>query len=155
PHQLLWDVGLGSGSVAIEWLLAHPTAKAIGFERNGERAARARHNAIALGVPELEVRQAAAPAAFEGAPAPNAVFIGGGVTTDGLLEACWEALRSGGRIVANAVTLEGQVKLAAARETYGGELIRIGIERLRGVGRFHGLEPAMAVLQWTGEKPWP
>jgi precorrin-6Y C5,15-methyltransferase (decarboxylating) len=155
PGELLWDIGLGSGSVAIEWLLSHPRARAVGFEKSKERAARAARNAISLGVPHLEIREGAAPETLAGAEAPDAVFIGGGVSENGVLEAAWSTLKPGGRIVCNAVTLESEAALLGARSSMGGSLTRIAIEREHAVGRFTAWQPAMPVLQWSAVKPWP
>jgi len=151
PGELLWDVGLGAGSVAIEWLLAHPATRAIGFERDTERAARAARNAHALGVPRLDVRTGAAPEILAGCPAPDAIFIGGGASNE-VLEACWRALRGGGRMVVNSVTLETEALLFAWHDQRGGTLTRIAIERAEPVGTKHGWRAAMPVIQWAGRK---
>jgi precorrin-6Y C5,15-methyltransferase (decarboxylating) len=103
---LLWDIGLGAGSVAIEWLLQHASLRAIGIEARSDRAGRAARNAARLGVPELEIVQGAAPEALAGLARPDAVFIGGGMMDDGVFDAAWSALKPGGRLVANAVSLE-------------------------------------------------
>jgi precorrin-6B C5,15-methyltransferase / cobalt-precorrin-6B C5,C15-methyltransferase len=153
PGQLLWDVGAGSGSVAIEWLRAARRARAVAIEREPARCARIAANALDLGVPELEVVQGAAPAALAGLAPPDAVFIGGGVTNPGLLEACWQALRPGGRLVANAVTLEAEAMLLEAAERWGGELARIAIARAVPVGRFRSWRPLMPVTQLALSKP--
>lgn len=151
--ELLWDIGLGSGSVAIEWLLSHPSTKAIGVERDETRAARASRNAIALGVPHLDVRHGDAPGALAKLPAPDAIFIGGGGQDMATLTACWPALKPGGRIVINAVTLESEAALLAAHAEFGGTLTRISIDRADAVGARFGWRPAMPVLQWAGHKP--
>ena len=153
PGELLWDIGLGSGSVAIEWLLAHPANKAIGLERDPVRAARATRNAVALGVPHLDVRAGIAPEGLTGLPAPDAIFIGGGASSDGVIAGAWAALKPGGRIVINGVTLETEATLTGAHATYGGTLTRISIERARAVGTKFGWRPAMPVTQWAARKP--
>jgi precorrin-6Y C5,15-methyltransferase (decarboxylating) len=149
PGALLWDVGGGSGSVAIEWLRAEPSALAIAIERRADRAERIGRNANRLGVPSLEVVIGDARAVLEGLAQPDAVFIGGGLTASGLLEYCWEALGPGGRIVANAVTLEGEQVLAAARSAHGGELVRIEIAHAEPIGGFTGWRAQMPVVQWS------
>lgn len=153
PGELLWDIGLGSGSVAIEWLLAHPSTRAIGIERDAPRAQRAARNALALGVPHLDIRTASAPAAFADLPAPDAIFIGGGAGVRGVIEACWAALKPGGRVVVNAVTLDTEALLIVARERWGGSLARLSIERAEPIGNRLGWRPAMPVVQWVGRKP--
>lgn len=153
PGQRLWDAGLGSGSVAIEWLLSHPRNTAIGFERDSARAARAARNALSLGTPHLVIVQGAAPEAFKGAAAPDAIFIGGGAADDGVFEACWAALKSGGRMVVNAVTLETEARLLAAHAALEGRLTRISIDRAEAVGGKWGWRAAMPVTQWVGVKP--
>ncbi len=150
--ELLWDIGLGAGSVAIEWLLRHPSLRAIGIEEEPERAARAARNAASLGAPDLDIVTGHAPDALRDLPAPDAVFIGGGLG-DGVLEAAWAALKVGGRLVANAVTLEGEQRLAAAYQQYGGELLRLQIARAEGVGRLQGWRPAMPITHWRVTKP--
>jgi precorrin-6Y C5,15-methyltransferase (decarboxylating) len=147
PGQLLWDVGAGAGSVAIEWLRADPRCRAIAIEREADRIARIADNAGALGVPGLEIVAGAAPAALLGLAPPDAVFLGGGVRTAGVFEAAWEALKPGGRLVANAITLEGVSALAIWYEKYGGELIRIEISRAGPVGGASVLRPMMPVTQ--------
>jgi precorrin-6Y C5,15-methyltransferase (decarboxylating) len=150
PGGLLWDVGAGSGSIAIEWLRAEPTATAVAVEPRGDRAQRIERNAAALGVPDrLTVVQGAAPAALEGLDPPDAVFVGGGVTAPGLLDRCWAALASGGRLVANAVTLESEQALLGARAAHGGELTRIEIAHAEPLGGFTAWRAQRPVVQWA------
>ena len=151
--ELLWDVGAGNGSVALEWLRAHPTCRAVAVEPDPARAARIAANADALGVPGVRVVQARAPEALAGLPTPDAVFIGGGVTADDVLPRCWDALPAGGRLVANAVTVESEGVLAAARARLGGELTRLSVARAAPVGGFTGWRPAMPVTIWSAAKP--
>ncbi len=152
PGEVLWDIGLGSGSVAIEWLLAHPANRAIGLERDAVRAVRAARNAISLGVPHLDVRTAAAPDGLVGLPAPDAIFIGGGSSGDHVIETCWAALKTGGRMVVNGVTLETEAALIGAQARYGGSLTRIRVDRAVAVGTKQGWRPAMPVMQWAARK---
>jgi precorrin-6Y C5,15-methyltransferase (decarboxylating) len=152
PRQLLWDVGAGSGSIGIEWLRAESTARAVAVEARADRAERAAANARRLGVPRLEVRHGQAPAALDGLEAPDAIFVGGGVTEPGLLERCWSALLPGGRMVANAVTLEGEARLLEARATYGGDLMRIGLEHAGRVGGFTAWRAQLPVVQWSARR---
>lgn len=147
--ELLWDIGLGAGSIAIEWLLANPLNRAIGFEKNEERAKRAMQNAKNLGVPNLQIMVGNAPEILAGVEPPDAIFIGGGATSKDMIETAWQALKNNGRLVANAVTLESEAVLIAAYKNYGGNLIRIAIERAAEVGGFTGLKPSMSVLQWS------
>ena len=149
PGQLLWDVGAGSGSVGIEWMRVHPASRAIAIEPRGERRETIARNAAALGVPGLRVVAGAAPEALDGLPRPDAVFVGGGVTADGVLGACWEALPAGGRLVANAVTIEGQSVLAEWSRDRGGTLTRISVERAGALGSFTAWRPALPVVQWA------
>jgi precorrin-6B C5,15-methyltransferase / cobalt-precorrin-6B C5,C15-methyltransferase len=151
--QLLWDIGLGAGSVAIEWMLQHRSLRAIGIEPRSDRADRAARNAAALGVPELEIVQGHAPEALAGLARPDAVFIGGGMMDDGVFDAAWSALKSGGRLVANAVSLETEARLAGYFQQYGGELIRLQVARADRVGAMSGWRPAMPVTQWRVRKP--
>src|SRR3984885_3035454 len=151
--QLLWDIGLGAGSLAIEWLLQHPSLRAIGIEANADRAGRAARNAAALGVPELEIVRGDAPLALAGLARPDAVFIGGGMMDDGVFEAAWSALRSGGRLVANAVSIETEARLAGYFQQFGGDLIRLQAARADRVGAMSGWRPAMPVTQWRVRKP--
>jgi precorrin-6Y C5,15-methyltransferase (decarboxylating) len=149
--ELLWDVGAGAGSVAIEWMLADPSMRAVAIEARSDRAARIRRNAAALGVPGLEVVEGAAPAALEGLDRPDAVFIGGGATI--VLDAAVRALRAGGRLVVNAVTAETEALILQRQATLGGELTRIAIARLEPVGRRRGWRPALPITQWVWIKP--
>ncbi len=149
--ELLWDIGAGSGSIGIEWMLADPANRAVAIEADPARAARIARNAANLGVPCLEIAAARAPQALADLATPNAIFIGGGATA-AMLNAAWEALPAFGRIVVNAVTLETQALLAEAFAEHGGELIQIQIAKARAVGRFHALAPAMPVLQWRAVK---
>jgi precorrin-6Y C5,15-methyltransferase (decarboxylating) len=151
--QLLWDIGAGSGSIGIEWLLAHPSNTAIGIERDGERAARAVRNAGSLGVPHLDIRHGAAPDVLNGLPQPDAVFIGCGTAGGKVIAACWAALKPSGRIVVNAVTIESELALLAAYHGHGGTLTRVSIERAEPVGKRTTWRPALPVLQWIAVKP--
>jgi len=153
PGALLWDVGAGSGSIAIEWLRAEPTARAIAIESRADRLERVRCNALSLGTPQLETVHGRAPGVLASLAAPDAVFIGGGVTAAGLLDACWSALVPGGRIVANAVTLEGEAVLTAARAHHGGRLVRLEVAHAEPLGTFRGWCPQRPVVQWLGDKP--
>ncbi|MEV4636908.1 precorrin-6y C5,15-methyltransferase (decarboxylating) subunit CbiE [Actinoplanes sp. NPDC049548] len=153
PGELLWDVGAGSGSIAIEWMRTHRACRAVAVESSAERAARVAANAAALGVPKLEVVVGRAPGALAGLPAPDVVFIGGGVTRDGVVEAAWEALPAGGRLVANAVTLESEAVLAAWYAKLGGELTRVAVNRAAPVGGFTGWRAMMPVTIWSVVKP--
>ncbi|MGW4466162.1 precorrin-6y C5,15-methyltransferase (decarboxylating) subunit CbiE [Micromonospora sp. NPDC004704] len=152
PGQLLWDVGGGAGSIAIEWLRTHPSCRAVAIEREPARADRIAVNAAALGVPELHVVRGAAPEALAGLEAPDAIFVGGGVTVPGLLDRCWEALRPGGRLVVNAVTLESERVVTDAYDRLGGDLIRLAVQRAAPVGNFTGWRPMLPVTQWTVAK---
>ncbi|WP_152095415.1 precorrin-6y C5,15-methyltransferase (decarboxylating) subunit CbiE [Rhizobium dioscoreae] len=151
--ELLWDIGAGSGSIGIEWMLADPSLRVIAIEASVERAARIRRNAANFGVPGLTVVEGEAPAALTGLPAPDAIFIGGGGSDAGVLEAAIGQLKSGGRLVANAVTTEMEVLLLAEQARRGGSLIRIDIARAAPVGRMTGWRPAMPVTQWSWIKP--
>jgi precorrin-6Y C5,15-methyltransferase (decarboxylating) len=149
--ELLWDVGAGAGSVAIEWMLADPAMRAIAIEARSDRAARIRRNAAAFGVPGLEVIEGVAPAAFAGLAQPDALFIGGGAAS--ALDAAVAALRPGGRLVVNAVTVETEALLMACRATLGGELTRVAIARAEPMGGMQAWRPALPVTQWVWEKP--
>jgi precorrin-6Y C5,15-methyltransferase (decarboxylating) len=152
PGAVLWDVGAGSGSIAIEWLRAEPTTRAVAIERDSVRADRARTNAHALGVPRLDVVTGSAPEALCELPGPDAIFIGGGLTTRGVIDRCWSSLRPGGRIVANAVTLEAERLLAGIRERRGGELVRIEIAHAEPLGTFEAWRGQLPVVQWSARK---
>jgi precorrin-6Y C5,15-methyltransferase (decarboxylating) len=152
PGQLLWDVGAGAGSVGIEWMRTHPSCRAVAVESDPDRAARVARNAGRLGVPDLQVVEGRAPEALAGLPAPDAVFVGGGATVPGVLDDCWEALRPGGRIVVNAVTLESEAVLAERYARHGGDLVRLAVASAAPVGSFTGWKPAMPVTIWSGVK---
>ncbi|MER7732254.1 precorrin-6y C5,15-methyltransferase (decarboxylating) subunit CbiE [Streptomyces erythrochromogenes] len=153
PGELLWDIGGGSGSIGIEWMRTHPSCRAVAVERVPERAARITRNAAALGVPGLRVVVGAAPQALTGLPAPDAVFIGGGLTAPGLLDAVWAALAPGGRLVVNTVTLESEAVLADRYRRHGGDLVKLAVAHAVPVGGFTGWRQAMAVTQWSVTKP--
>jgi precorrin-6Y C5,15-methyltransferase (decarboxylating) len=151
--ELLWDIGAGAGSVCIEWMLADPSCRAVAIEADPARAARIAKNAEALGVPDLHVVEGEAPAALAGLAAPDAVFVGGGGSEPGVLDAAVGALRPGGRLVANAVTLEMETVLLTRHAALGGELTRIAVSRAAPVGTMTGWRPAMPVTQWSWTKP--
>jgi len=151
--EVLWDIGAGSGSVGIEWMLADPSLRAIAIEARADRAARIRRNAAYFGVPGLEMVEGRAPEALAGLAAPDAIFIGGGASEDGVLDEAIAALRPDGRLVVNAVTLETETQLAARHAALGGTLTRIEISRAEQIGRKTGWRPAMPVTQWAWVKP--
>jgi precorrin-6B C5,15-methyltransferase / cobalt-precorrin-6B C5,C15-methyltransferase len=152
--EFLWDIGAGSGAVAIEWMLADPLfMRAVAIERRADRAARIRRNAAAFGVPGLEIVEDAAPAALASLAPPDAIFIGGGASEANVLDAAISALRAGGRLVVNAVTLATEARLIERHAARGGELVRIGIARAGAVGEKAGWRAAMPVTQWMWTKP--
>ncbi len=153
PGQLLWDVGAGAGSVGIEWMRVHPACRTIAIESDPERAARIARNAHALGVPDLTVVEGRAPSALADLEPPDAIFIGGGATRDGVLETCLRSIKPGGRLVVHGVTLETETLLAKAYADHGGELTRISVETAEPIGTFAGWAPARAVTQWSWSAP--
>ena len=156
--QVLWDIGAGSGSVSIEWMLRHPANRAIAVEPRKDRAERILRNALSLGVPELQIVEGKAPEALLGLPSPDAIFIGGGGTDQTVIDAAWAALPDGCRLVANAVTIETQADLMRRHVTMGGTLSKIEVSRADPVGPFHGWRASMPVIQWVivkGEEKRP
>lgn len=145
---LLWDIGTGCGSVAVEWMRGARYARAVGIEPRADRRAMAAANALALGVPKLELIDGSVPEALEGLEAPDAVFIGGGLSRE-VFEAAWAALRPLGRLVCNAVTLESEALLLELHKEFGGELAKISVARAEPVGRLTGWRPLMPVTQWS------
>lgn len=152
PGGLLWDVGAGCGSIGIEWMRAARGARAIAIEANEARRAMTAHNAMTLGAPGLEIIAGAAPEALADLEAPDAVFIGGGISHDGVFEAAWEALKPLGRLVANVVTVEGESRLFALQSVHGGDLARLQASRAAPVGRYLGWKPLMPVTIWSTVK---
>lgn len=148
PGEMLWDIGAGSGSIAIEWLRASPRCRAIAIERDEERAKRITANASQLGVPGLQVVHGVAAAALADLPGPDAVFVGGGATT-AMLDVVWSALRPGGRLVVHAVTVETETIIVGCWQRLGGELTRIAVEHLEQIGSYSGWKPSRAVVQWS------
>ena len=151
--ELLWDIGAGAGSVAIEWMLADPSLRAVAIETRADRAGRIRRNAAAFGVPWLEVVEGTAPAALTGLPPPDAIFVGGGASDPGLLDHVIDVLPPARRLVVNAVTLQTEVLLIARHAALGGELIRIAITRASPVSDMTAWRPALPVTQWLWAKP--
>jgi precorrin-6Y C5,15-methyltransferase (decarboxylating) len=157
PGHHLWDLGAGSGAVAIEWLRAAQNAQgrgasAVAVERDPARAGRIAENASRLGTPFLDIVTADIAAALPDLAPPDAVFLGGGLSTEGLVETVWQALKPGGRLVANAVTLESEQILAGAHGTFGGEMSRIAVSHAEPVGERTGWRPAMPVTHWNATK---
>jgi len=163
PGQLLWDVGAGSGSVAVEWLRAAPRlrtaggaeARAVAFERDAARCAAIARNAEALGVPQLEIVHGEAPDVLAGQTgAPDSIFVGGGVARAGMLDRCWDLLSPGGRLVANVVTLDAVARMIEFRKRHGGDLGRLAVARAEPVGRLTAFRALMEVTQYSAVKPW-
>jgi len=154
PGELLWDVGAGCGSIGIEWMRAHPSCRAIAVESDKGRQALIEHNRDALGVPGLQLVRGRAPDALAGLPAPDAIFIGGGVTRENVLADCWAALKPGGRLVANAVTLQSELALVQWRECHGGELTRLHIAQAAPLGEFDTWRQALPITLLDTVKPF-
>ncbi|WKC45164.1 precorrin-6y C5,15-methyltransferase (decarboxylating) subunit CbiE [Pseudomonas veronii] len=153
PGELLWDVGAGSGSIGIEWMRAHPSCRALAIEADAGRQGLIEHNRDALGVPGLQLVRGTAPAALGGLETPDAIFIGGGVTRDGVLETCWQHLRPGGRLVANAVTLQSEMTLMTWRAQHGGELTRLHVAQAQPLGEFDTWRQALPITLLDVIKP--
>lgn len=153
PGELLWDVGAGSGSIGIEWMRAHPDCRAVAIEADEGRQGLIERNRDALGVPGLQLIRGRAPLALEGLERPDAVFIGGGVTRAGVLDTCWARLKPGGRLVANAVTLQSEITLMNWRALHGGELSRIHIAQAQPLGEFDTWRQALPITLLDLVKP--
>ncbi|MDF2488097.1 MAG: precorrin-6y C5,15-methyltransferase CbiT [Pseudomonas sp.] len=153
PGELLWDVGAGCGSIGIEWMRAHPSCRALAIEADDGRQQFIEHNRDALGVPGLQLVRGRAPDALQGLERPDAIFIGGGVTRPGVLDLCWEQLRPGGRLVANAVTLQSELALVDWRERHGGELTRVHIAQAQPLGAFDTWRQALPITLLEAIKP--
>lgn len=149
PGELLWDVGAGCGSISIEWMRSHQKCRAIAIEQSTSRLQYISDNAANLGTPYIDIIQGKAPDALQNLSAPNVIFIGGGVTSEGVLETCWQALPKNGRLVANVVTIEGEQKLFEWYQKVGGELSRIAIQRAEPIGKFMGWKAMAPVTQWS------
>jgi precorrin-6Y C5,15-methyltransferase (decarboxylating) len=150
--ETLWDIGAGCGSIGIEWMRAADNAPGVAFERNGDRLAMIEENARALGAPSLEIVAGEAAASMPGRPAPDAIFIGGAVADDTVFEAAWSHLKDGGRLVANAVTLNGEAALGTRYRRYGGELVRCDISIAQAIGSMAAMSARRSVLQWRATK---
>ncbi len=153
PGQLLWDVGAGAGSIGIEWMRTHPSTRAVAIESDAERAMRIERNAARLGVPGLRVVRGTAPEAVADLPAPDAVFVGGGASRAGVLDAVLDAVKPGGRVVVHGVTHQTEALLVARYADLGGELIRLQVETAAPIGTFTGWTPGRAITQWSWESP--
>ena len=149
PGQMLWDIGAGCGSISIEWMRTHPQCWAIAIEQNDLRLNYIADNAASLGTPNLRIIHGEAPGALQLLQPPDAIFIGGGITTEDMFDTCWQALRIGGRLVANAVTIESEQKLFEWHNQLGGTLTRIAIQRAQPIGQFLGWKPMVPVTQWV------
>ena len=151
--QVLWDVGAGCGSVAIEWMRTSPRCRAVAIEKSKSRLKLIEQNSQELGVPMLRIVPGSAPEVLADLPAPDAIFIGGGLSSGNLLQTCWNALKPGGRLVANAVTLEGEQKLLqwqnenAGKSGANGDLTRLSISRAEKIGKFQGWKEMRSVIQ--------
>lgn len=152
PRQLLWDVGAGCGSIGIEWMRVHPSCRAIAIEADDKRQGMIERNRLALGVPGLQLVKGWAPLALDGLESPDAIFIGGGVTDESVLETCWNALKPGGRLVANAVTLQSEMRLFNWQQQRGGELVRLGVAHSGPLGSFDVWRQALPVTLYCGIK---
>ncbi|MDY7563201.1 precorrin-6y C5,15-methyltransferase (decarboxylating) subunit CbiE [Pseudomonas sp. 10B1] len=153
PGELLWDVGAGCGSIGIEWMRAHPSCRTLAIEADEGRQLLIEHNRDALGVPGLQLIRGQAPKVLFDLETPDAIFIGGGVTRPGVLDVCWQKLRSGGRLVANAVTLQSEATLVVWREQFGGELTRLHVAQAKPLGEFDTWRQALPITLLEAIKP--
>ncbi|MFK7901388.1 MAG: precorrin-6Y C5,15-methyltransferase (decarboxylating) subunit CbiT, partial [Nitratireductor sp.] len=156
-NALLWDIGAGCGSVAIEWMRVSQGAKAVCVEPNDARLKMMSENALALGVPKLVAVKGTAPDAIsemQNDEMPDAIFIGGGITSKDVFETCWASLKAGGRLVANAVTLESEARLLELHQSHGGTLDRITTSSAIRVGKYNAMKPSMSVMQLVLTKPF-
>ncbi|GLQ06170.1 precorrin-6y C5,15-methyltransferase (decarboxylating) subunit CbiE [Sneathiella chinensis] len=153
PGERLWDIGAGSGSVGIEWMRCSPLNQAIAVETREDRVRMIERNRLKLGVPGLQIIQGMAPDCLADLPSPDAVFIGGGINTPSLFEACWQALQPGGRLIINTVTTEGEARILALHQSFGGSLTRLNIARSQKIGRFTSWKPFREVTQLRLVKP--
>ncbi len=155
PGQHLWDIGAGCGSIAIEWMRTHPRCTALAVESRSDRITNIRYNAKNLGVPNLQILQGQAPEILDLTldPKPDSIFIGGGITRSHVFETCWNALKPGGKLVSNGVTLETEMKLFQLQQRYGGSLTRIQIQRAEPIGTFLGWKSLSPITQWQATKP--
>ncbi len=152
PGQLLWDVGAGCGSISIEWMRSHPNCHAIAIEQDSRRCTYIADNALSLGVPSLRIVNGDAPQALASLESPDAVFIGGGLTTIDTFETCWYALKPGGTLVVNAVTVESEHLIFNFHHKYGGRLSRINIQRAEPLGKFLSWRSFSPITQWVVNK---
>ncbi|KKJ75985.1 precorrin-6Y C5,15-methyltransferase [Kiloniella litopenaei] len=156
--QVLWDLGAGCGSISIEWMRAARGTKAVAVERDQERLSSIAANAQALGTPFLSIKEGELLSVLgelmKQEQRPDAIFVGGGATSDGLFDLCWQALKPGGRFVANVVTLEGEMKLFEWHKKVGGELNRIAVSQASPIGPYHGWRAAMPVTQYAVTKKY-
>jgi precorrin-6Y C5,15-methyltransferase (decarboxylating) len=153
PGEILWDIGAGCGSIAIEWLRAAEGGAAIAVERNPHRAAMIARNAAALGVPGLQITVGSAPQTVAGLDPPDAIFVGGGIADPELLPTLWDALRAGGRMVANVVSLAGERAVLDWQAQHGGTLTRIALSHAEPLGAQQGWRPQLPVTQLAAAKP--
>jgi precorrin-6Y C5,15-methyltransferase (decarboxylating) len=153
PGELLWDVGAGSGSIGIEWMRAHPSCRALAIESDPGRQAFIEHNRDVFGVPGLQLIRGRAPDALHGLEPPDAIFIGGGVTRADVLHTCWTQLKPGGRLIANAVTVQSELALVQWRERHGGELTRLHIAHAQPLGEFDTWRQALPITLLEAVKP--
>ncbi|QND50839.1 precorrin-6y C5,15-methyltransferase (decarboxylating) subunit CbiE [Phyllobacterium sp. 628] len=151
--ELLWDVGAGCGSIGIEWMRAHPSCRAMAIEANAKRQGFIERNSKSLGVPDLVLVQGEAPPALLGLAEPDAIFIGGGVTDAGVMDACWKALKPGGRLVANAVTIQSEIALIDWRNRFGGHLTKLNVSQALPLGSFDAWRAALPVVIYSVHKP--
>jgi len=153
PGELLWDVGAGCGSIGIEWMRSHSSCRTLAIEANERRQDFILRNSRALGVPDLQVIRGEAPNALRDLPTPDAIFIGGGATDEGVMDACWESLKPGGRLVANAVTIQSEMALVGWHAAHGGELTKLAVSYAQPLGSFDTWRSALPVTVYTVRKP--
>ena len=153
PGHVLWDVGSGSGSIAIEWLRSCSSVKAVAIERDKKQLSRIKLNSETLGTPHLKIVEGQAPKIFlKIKENPQKIFIGGGISSPKIINECIERLLPTGLIIANSVTIESKQKLLRLWKKYGGDLTTLATSSANSIGRYNAFRPAMEVMQWRWQK---
>jgi precorrin-6Y C5,15-methyltransferase (decarboxylating) CbiT subunit len=152
----LWDIGAGTGTIAIEAAILCPRARVIAIERDAEVVSLIESNCEKFGLNNVQVIQGTAPDCLHQlSPPPDRICIEGGHPLREILEASWNHLKPNGRIVATTNSLEGLYGLSAglaAVRAHHVEVIQSAVNRLEHRGRSQLLLPLDPTFVLSGEK---